>query len=376
MFPVVQRLDWKTKGETSDQPHLPFDAIALNPAWNWCGTIFEKYLRQAILGRGGKKLNNKSTWAGIFFASPWLVGFVLLLLYPFAASLYWSFCQFDLINPPQIVGMENYQTLTNELTSGDGAGQALLNTVYYAAISVPLSIFIGIGLALMLSWPIRGQAIYRTIFFLPAMVPIVASSILWLWLLDPQDGMVNYLLSWIGIDAQNWLTQSRSAVSGEGVTTIWNWFQGKGGLKLMGSKDALILVSLWSVGNFMVIYLAAIGDIPKSLYEAAEIDGAGRWSRFVNITLPMLSPVIFFNLVMGLIRSVQTFTSIYIFSEGTGAPAGSLNLFSLHLFLSAFSDLRMGYASALAWVMFVGLVVATILLFRTSKHWVHYRTQH
>ncbi len=320
-------------------------------------------------------ISRKSNFAGLLFSSPWLLGLVLLLIYPFAASLYWSFCQFDLINPPQLNQGENYSQLADEIASGEGFAEALWNTVYYAAISVPLSIVLGIGLAVMLSWPIRGQAIYRTIFFLPAMVPIVASSILWLWLLDPQDGMVNYLLSWVGVDSQNWFTQSRSAVSLEGGEVITGWLAGKNDLKLLGAKDSLILVSLWSVGNFMIIYLAALGDIPRSLYEAAEIDGAGRWKRFRHITLPMLSPVIFFNLVMGIIRCVQTFTSVYIFSEGTGAPGGSMNLFSLHLFLSAFSDLRMGYASAMAWIMFVILVMATLLLFRSSRHWVYYRTQ-
>ena len=317
---------------------------------------------------------NRNNLAGVLFASPWIVGLVLLLLYPFVASLYWSFCQFDLINPPEPVGLTNYREIGNELATAEGFGQALLNTVYYSVISVPLSIVLGIGLAVMLSWPIRGQAIYRTVFFLPAMVPIVATSILWMWLLDADQGIVNNLLVAIGLEPQGWFTQQRSAISGEGLQVFGSWLGGQGPLKMFGAKDALILVSLWGVGNFMIIYLAAIGDVPRSLYEAAEIDGASRWHRFRHITLPMLTPVIFFNLVMGLIRSVQTFTEVYIFSEGTGQPGGSLNLVSLHLFLSAFSDLRMGYASALAWVMFVILVVATILLFRSSKNWVHYRT--
>lgn len=333
-----------------------------------------------LLNQDGSVSNNpfsvakNNTLAGTIFASPWLVGAVLMLLYPFAASLYWSLCQFDLINPPIFNRGEHYTDLANELATARGFGNAILNTIYYAAISVPLSIVLGVLLAVMLSWPIRGQAVYRTIFFLPAMVPVVATSILWLWLLDPQDGMINYLLSWIGLDSQNWLTQSRSAVSLESKDVVANWLAGKGDLKLFGSKDALILVSLWGVGNFMIIYLAAIGDIPKSLYEAAQIDGAGPLRRLWNITIPMLSPVIFFNLVMGIIRCVQTFTSVYVFSEGTGQPGESLNMFSLHLFLSAFSDLRMGYASAMAWIMFVLLVVVTMILFRSSRHWVHYRT--
>ena len=309
---------------------------------------------------------------GIAFAAPWMVGFVLLIAYPFAASVYWSFCRFDLINPPTWIGLENYQQLMQEVGGQEGFGLAIWNTVYFALLSVPISIVLGILLAVMLSWKIRGQAIYRTVFFLPAMIPVVAASVLWLWLLDPRDGMVNYLLSWVGIPAQNWLTQSRSAVSWEGWEQLTGWLRGENALTLMGSKDALVLMSVWGVGNMMIIFLAAIGDVPKTLYEAARIDGASAFRRFWHVTIPMLSPVILFNLVMGLIRSIQTFTSIYILSEGTGQPGESMLVFSLHLFLSAFSDLRMGYASAMAWVMFVLLVVSTWALFRSSRHWVHY----
>lgn len=311
--------------------------------------------------------------AGVLFASPWLVGFVLLVAWPFAASVYWSFCEFDLINPPRWTGWDNYSRLAGELSDGTGFAVALRNTAYYAMLSVPLSVIIGLGLAIMLSWPIRGQAFYRTVFYLPAIVPVVAASILWLWVLDPADGIVNLLLGWLGLADQNWLTQSRSAVSSEGLATIAGWWRGENELALLGSKDALVLLSVWTVGNAMIIFLAAIGDVPRSLYEAATIDGAGGWAKFRHVTLPMLSPVILFNLIMGLIRSVQTFASVYILSEGTGQPGQSLLVVSLHLFLSAFADLEMGYASAMAWIVFVILVVCTLLLFRSSRHWVYYR---
>ncbi len=310
--------------------------------------------------------------SGTLFASPWMIGFALLVVWPFAASIYWSFCRFDLINPPQWVGLQNYQRLMQELQEGRGFAVALRNTAYYAGLSVPLSVAVGLLLAMMLSWKVRGQAVYRTLFYLPAVVPVVTCSVLWLWLLDPQQGMVNYLLSWVGIPPQNWLTQARSAVSAEGLTSVSGWLTGQTPLTLMGAKDGLVLMSVWGVGNAMIIFLAAIGDVPDSLYEAATIDGAGPWRKFWHVTLPMLSPVVLFNLVMGLIKSVQTFTSIYILSEGTGQPAESLLVFSLHLFLSAFADLEMGYASAMAWVTFVILVVGTLLLFRSSRHWVYY----
>lgn len=316
--------------------------------------------------------NSTSRFTGLWFCSPWILGFVFLFLWPFAASLYWSFCRFDLVNSPEWVGGENYVRLASELGTGQGFGKAVTNTVYYAFLAVPLSVVAGVSLAVLLSAKVRGQAVYRTLVFLPSVIPVVAVSILWLWLLDPQEGMVNYLISWVGLDAQNWLDQDRSALSGESIGVLTGWIDGKP-LKLFGSKDALILMTVWGVGNFVVIYLAAINDIPTSLYEAAEIDGASLWRQFWHVTIPMLSPVIFFNLVMGLIRSVQTFTSIYILSEGTGEPGGSLMMLSLQLFLSAFSDFEMGYASAMAWILFVGLMVATALLFRTSRHWVHYR---
>jgi multiple sugar transport system permease protein len=313
-----------------------------------------------------------SSSVGLMFCSPWIVGVILLFAWPFAASLYWSFCKFDIINPPEFVGLENYSRIADEVATGRGAGRAILNTLYYSLLSVPLSVVLGVSLAVLLSAKVKGQSFFRTLVFLPSIIPIVASSILWVWMLDTDTGLVNTILGWIGFPPQNWLNQARSAVSLEGAAQIGAWFS-DGRLLLFGSKDALVLMTLWGVGNFVVIYLAAIGDIPNTLYEAAEIDGAGWYRKFLHVTVPMLSPVIFFNLVMGLIRSVQNFTNIYILSEGTGQPGDSLTTISLKLFLSAFADFEMGYASALAWMLFVGLVVATLLLARLSKNWVHYR---
>jgi len=301
----------------------------------------------------------------MLFAGPWLIGFVALVVYPLLASLIWSFCRYDLLSPPKFVGLANYQRLVDELSRGEAFGQALWNTGYFAVVSVPLSIVLGIALAVMLSWKVRGQAVFRTIFFLPSVMPVVATSVLWMWLLDPQDGLINELLGLIGIPHQAWFNSISEAA--------WPpaWWHGQGG---MGSKDGLVLMSLWGVGNFMIIYLAAIGDIPAELYEAAELDGAGAGRRFWHITRPLLSPVIFFNLIMGLIQAVQAFTQVYIVSEGSGAPAGASLLLSLHLFLSAFKDLDMGYASAMAWVLFLVVLIATWALFGSSRSWVHYRS--
>ena len=301
--------------------------------------------------------------AGLLFTTPWLVGFAALVLFPFAASFYWSFCHYDLLSAPQPAGWGNYERLGAELVSGQRFGQALWNTAYFAFVSVPLSIALGVGMAVMLSWPVRGQAVYRTLVFLPSVVPVVATSVLWMWLLDPRDGLVNHALHWVGLPPQGWFNSVREAA------WIPAWFTGSGGF---GSKDGLALMSLWGVGNFMIIYLAAIVDVPQQLYEAAELDGAGPWRRFWHVTRPMLSPVIFFNLIMGLIQAVQAFTQVYIVSDGQGSPAGSTLMLSLHMFLSAFKELDMGYASAMAWGLFVLVLAVTALLFRTSRRWVYY----
>jgi multiple sugar transport system permease protein len=302
-------------------------------------------------------------WTPWLFISPWLVGFVALILYPFGATFYWSFCRYDLLEPPRWIGAANYRRLAEELISGGHFGQALWNTCYFALLSVPLSIALGVGLAVMLSWRVRGQSVYRTLVYLPSVIPVVASAILWNWLLDPQAGLVNHLLRSVGLPAPGWFNSISE------VASPWAWSGGYGGV---GSKDALTLMSLWGVGNFMVIYLAALGDIPEQLYEAAELDGAGRLRRFWHITLPLLTPVIFFNLIIGLIHAVQAFTQVYIVSQGQGAPSGSLLMLSLHLFLAAFKYLDMGYASAMAWTLFMVVLVVTWLLFRWSRRWVFY----
>ncbi|MCA9231291.1 MAG: sugar ABC transporter permease [Planctomycetales bacterium] len=296
--------------------------------------------------------------------SPWLVGFCVLTLFPFGASLYWSFCRYDLLSEPAWVGLDNYRRLAGELAEGGSFARALANTAYYALASVTLSVVLGITLASSLAWKVRGRAFYRTLCFLPTVVPTVAAAVLWLWLLDPQLGLINGFLQKLNLPAQGWF-QSTSAA---GWPPAW---PGDHAGRVFGSKDGLVLMSLWGVGNLLVIYLAALSDIPKTLYEAAELDGAGRTRQFWHVTLPMLTPVVFFNVVMGLIQSVQAFTQIYLVSDGQGDPAGSTLTLSLHLFLTAFKDLDMGYASAMAWVLFVLVTLVTAWLFRTSRHWVH-----
>ena len=304
----------------------------------------------------------RSFFKGMLFVSPWLVGFLLLTLYPFCVSLYWSFCRYDLLSEPQWIGGENYSRLADELVSGEEFGQALWNTVYYALLAVPGSVILGVILATLLNIRIRGQAIYRTMLFIPSIVPTVATSILWIWIFEPKRGLMNRLLGFVGL-SPTWLNSSAE------VVTLSGWCEGTAGL---GSKDALVIMTLWGVGNFIIIYLAALQNIPRELYEAAELDGAGRVSKFRYVTLPQLSPVIFFNMVMGLVAAVQYFTQAYVVSGGTGGPEGSTRVLSLHIFLWAFKYLEAGYASAVAWTLFVLVLLATILLFKSSKSWVHY----
>jgi multiple sugar transport system permease protein len=309
-------------------------------------------------------LERRNTWMGLAFISPWLLGFVLLVVWPFAASLYWSFCRYDLLSKPHWVGLENYQRLYDELLQGGRFASALWNTTYYALLAVPLSIVLGVSLATLLAQRVYGRDLFRTLFYLPSALPTVATTILWMWLLDPVDGWINHLLYQLGVKPESlpgWFTTPSEAA----------WLPR---LLDFGSKDALVLMSVWGVGNFVLIYSAALGEIPASLYEAAQLDGAGPLRRFRHVTLPLLSPVIFFNLVMGLIQSVQAFAQIYLASEGTGKPANSTLMLSLQLFLAAFQDLDMGYASAVAWILFVLLAAVTWLLFRSARTWVHYES--
>lgn len=283
---------------------------------------------------------------GWLFIGPWLLGFGVFVFLPFLATLYLSFCRYNILSPPQWVGLANYREL---FLLDPLFVKSLANTLIYAGVAVPLGIVVGIMLALLLNTNIRGISVYRTIYYLPSIVPVVATSILWNWMLNPQMGLINSVLRWVG------------------------WQQGPAWLNSpVWSKPALILMSLWGVGGSMIIYLAGLKDIPLSLYEAAIVDGANIMQRTRHITLPMLTPVIFFNLVMGIISSFQYFTQAYIMTVPTGGPENSTMFYSLYLFLQAWSYLNMGYASAMAFILFLIILVITLLVFKTQKRWVHY----
>lgn len=280
---------------------------------------------------------------GLAFISPWLIGFVVFTAWPFLRSIQLLFTRYDIVRPPKWVGVANYESLfTNDAVFRASAWV----TLKYAMISVPLMIVAGVILALLLNSNIRGIALYRTVFFLPSIVPTVATTAIFMWILNPQIGLVNGLLSKFGVVGPGWLNDPKWA--------LWS----------------LMFMGLWGVGNSMVIYLAGLKDIPVYLYEAAIVDGAGPIQRLRKITLPMLTPVIFFNLVMGVIGSLQYFTQAYIMTGG--GPEDSTRFYALYLFDRAFRYTDMGYASAMAWILFVAIIVLTSALFGTQKRWVHY----
>ena len=286
---------------------------------------------------------NRRDLTGWLFASPIVIGLLVFTVYPFFASLYLSFCDYDIFTPPSWIGWTNYTTL---FTQDPLFWKSLKNVLFYTAFAVPLSIGFGVILALLLDANIRGLSVYRTLFFLPSIVPIVASSVLWMWLLNPRIGLVNALLRLVGVEGPAWLNDP-------------DW-----------SKPSLIIMTIWGVGHFMIIYLAGLKDIPVTLYEAAMVDGASAWQRMRYVTLPMLTPVIFFNLVMGLIGAFQYFTQAFIMTAG--GPLDSTLFYALNLFYQAFRYLKMGYASAMAWVLFIIVVAITAVVFKSQGRWVHY----
>ena len=295
----------------------------------------------------------KLKW-GLIFISPWLAGFVALTLYPMGASLYYSFTDYDVLRPPVWIGAQNY---TAFLTQDNLAFTAIYNTLFYAVFAVPLGILVSVTLALLLNARVKGLAIFRGIFFIPSIVPAVAGAVLWVWLFSSRSGLINLGLQALGLPRVAWLSDP-------------DW-----------TKPALIIMSLWSVGGSVVIYLAGLQDIPQSLYEAAMIDGANTWQQIRKITLPLLTPQIFFQLVLGLIGAFQVFVQAFILgSIGGGAlgmgseagPANSLLFYSLYLYLNAFRFFRMGYASAMAWLLFLITLVSTLIVLRSSRGWVHY----
>jgi len=275
---------------------------------------------------------------------PWFVGFIIFGLYPMIMSVYYSLCRYDVLRIPQFIGLGNYQKLIFE---DPYFWTSISNTLIYTVLRVPLCIIGSLLLAVLVNNAVRGVKFFRTIYFIPSIVTGVVLSVVWLWMFNPQFGLINSFLAYMGIPGPLWLLDH-------------NW-----------SKPSMVLMSIWSIGGGrMLVFLAALQGIPKHLYEAVDIDGGGWWAKFRNVTIPMLSPVIFLWSVLEIIFSLQVFVEAYIMTQG--GPLNSTMFYNLYLYNKAFNDFEMGYASALAWLLLIISLIITVIQFRISKRWVHY----
>jgi multiple sugar transport system permease protein len=285
-------------------------------------------------------------WIGMLFLLPWSIGFLAFTLYPMVASFIYSFSEYHTRKPLVWVGLLNYTTMFQDHLFW----QSLYNTAYMVAVGVPLTLFASFVCALLLNLKVRGQSIYRVIYFLPSIVPTVASTLLWLWILNPQSGVLNTILGYFHIPGPNWLNDP-------------NW-----------AKPSLILLGMWGMGNTIVIYLSGLQDVSANLIEAAELDGANWFQRLRYITVPMVSPITLFNLVTGMIFMFQYFAQAYVFrgTQSLGFPLNSTLFYSVYLYQVGFQYLKIGYASAMAWILFLIIMVCTLLLLKISDRFTYY----
>lgn len=283
---------------------------------------------------------------GYIFVMPWIIGFLAFTAGPLLFSLFASFTNYNITSQMDFVGAENYQGLFTE----DGLfWTSLWNTLYYVLFSVPLTTMGAIFLSALLNQDVPGIRVFRTLYYLPAVLSGVGVYLLWMQLLDPGTGMINLILGWVGIDGPNWL-----------FDPAW-------------TKPSLIFMKLWSVGGAMLLYLASMQGVSKTLYEAAEIDGANTFRQFFHITLPMITPVIFFDVVTSLIGGFQIFQEAYVMSSnGEGGPANSLLFYNLYMWRQAFENFNMGYAMAMSWILFIIVFILTMINLKLAPRWVHY----
>ncbi|MCE2467733.1 MAG: sugar ABC transporter permease [Caldilineaceae bacterium] len=290
-------------------------------------------------------LKRQEAVAGFIYISPWLLGFLAFTAFPFLASFYLSFTDYTVVSQPRFAGFANY---VEALSGDDLFWGSLRRTFTYAVVGVPLGILGSLTCALLLNQGLKGTTLFRVLFFLPSLTPLVALALLWQWIFQPDFGVLNFLLAKVGIDGPGWLSSIEWAL------------------------PSLIIMALWGTvgGGQMVIFLAGLQGVPQELYEAVEIDGGGPWFKFRHVTLPMISPTMFFNLILGVIGALRVFTVAYVSTEG--GPAYATWFYILHLYTQAFKYFNMGYASALAWLFFIILIAFTYLQVRASRHWVFY----
>lgn len=292
----------------------------------------------------------RTIW-GLLFALPWIIGFLGFTLVPILQSFYYSLTEYSIFRSPEWVGIDNYIYL---FTRGRLFSTALKNTLYMTVFGTLLNLVVALLLALLLNTKIRARSLFRTIFYILSILPQVASSLVWMWILNSRWGLLNNFLNLLGIPSVNWF--------GDAAYT----------------KPSLIMIGVWCCGNIMIIFLAALQDVPRSLYEAAEIDGAGTLSKFRHITLPSLSPSLLFQIIMGVINGFQYFTQAYIISNAGGAeqrtygPQNSMLFYAGYMYSRGFQDFQMGLASAMAWVLFIIVAIVTVIILKSSKRWVYY----
>jgi len=279
---------------------------------------------------------------GLLFSAPYIFGVLVLWMGPMLYSLYLVLQNWSMMTPPKYIGLGNFERMFVDKL----VGMSLTNTAYYTFLGVPLQLIVAFGLANLLNQEVKGLSVFRTLYYLPAITPAVASAVVWAQIFNPQWGILNAVLGLFGVRPIKWLFE-----------VAW-------------AKPAFILMSLWSVGPAMIIFLAGLQSVPKEVKEAASIDGANNWQRFWNITVPVVSPVLFFNLVMGIIGSFQVFTSSFIMTNG--GPQNSTLFVVLYIYRNAFQQFKMGYAAALAWVLFLIIMALTVLQFAVSRRWVYY----
>jgi multiple sugar transport system permease protein len=294
------------------------------------------------------RISRKENRAGFLFALPWLIGLVVFLIGPIVASVLLSFTNWNLISPARWVGLENYRDMIHSREFW----QSIKVTLFYASLSVPLYLVLGLSLAILLNQRVRGMYVFRTILFLPTVLSGVAVAVLWVSLLNPDLGVVNQVLRWIGIDdPPRWL-----------ISPTW-------------AVPAIVLMGLWGIGGGAIIYLAGLQNIPPALYQAAKVDGAGAWQTFRHITLPLLTPTLLFTLLIGLIEAFQVFDTAFVLGGSQGGTRGSLLFYVLNLWNEGFRNGRFGYASALAWVLVIVAAIVILLVFKTSSRWVYYESE-
>lgn len=287
--------------------------------------------------------DRKKLGKGLLFISPWLVGFAVFGVYPIAMAVYYSFCDYDVLRSAVWVGGLNY----TDMVSDDVFWKAIYNTLIYAAFSVPLGLMLALVIAVLLNRPIVGRSFFRTFFYIPSIVPLVAVAMVWMWIFNGELGLMNYGLSLIGIEGPQWLADA-----------AW-------------TKPTLILSSVWQVGGAMVLFLAGLQDVPRSLYESAELDGASPVGQFRHITVPMVSPVIYFNLIIGIIGSIQEFVKPFVMMPDGGENRSAL-LFAVYIYQNAFQHNNMGYACAMAIVLFFIVLLLTWLATKAMGRHVYY----